>query len=224
MSNPASSAVPTPKRMSSHPDRVDEEGEGEGNENGGSGQRKRDNLDQAERGVSMKAITRGKDLGGQGGQAKSSARVDDAYGETTPLAQTRTSGDGDGNSDRGVDRARARLPSNASAAAGADASTDNRTRRRSRGDSVVDRIRNSISSREHNDAQSLRGEPVGYEVRHRDGDEDLDDGVVGMLDVVDPEVSTGMLGLSPCLLVSSFPSCSFHLNLCKRIEKKANLA
>jgi hypothetical protein len=62
----------------------------------------------------------------------------------------------------------------------------------------VDRIRNSIENRERRDSRDIDGEPVGYEVAGRGagGGEVLDDGVVGMLDVMDAEVSTGMFGFT----------------------------
>ena len=66
----------------------------------------------------------------------------------------------------------------------------------------MDRIRNRIENRERRDSRDINGEPVGYEVAGgRAGGaggegEELDDGVVGMLDVMDAEVSTGMFGFT----------------------------
>lgn len=109
----------------------------------------------------------------------------------------------------------ARRASNASGAnqddqsrgAAATQLSSTRSRGRTRGSSIVDRIRNSIdsSNRERRESGASQGngyshpqgDTVRYEVQHDGADgrgdeqEDLDDGVVGMLDVMDAEVSTG---------------------------------
>lgn len=77
---------------------------------------------------------------------------------------------------------------------------DDQAVRRKRASSIVDRFRDSIGGRER--SGSAASGAVGYEMMHhgrrsgesrREDEEDreLNDEVVGMLDVIDPEVSTG---------------------------------
>ena len=80
--------------------------------------------------------------------------------------------------------------------------------KRKRGNSVVDRFRNSITSGTSDRAGSATSGPVGYEMIPRKGSredtrqeasgdgeggehEELGDEIVGVLDCIDPEVSTG---------------------------------
>jgi hypothetical protein len=96
----------------------------------------------------------------------------------------------------------------------------------------VDRIRNSIESRERRDSRDVEGEPVGYEVVNKrrgsgkgageaegamvgEEREDLDDGVVGMLDVMDAEVSTGMyLPLCGRMCIAGKQQVRLHVKSC----------
>lgn len=56
--------------------------------------------------------------------------------------------------------------------------------------SIVDRVKNRNSSSSRDDARA--GSPVCVELEEPDGrEQELDDEIVGMLDVVDPHVSTG---------------------------------
>lgn len=85
--------------------------------------------------------------------------------------------------------------------------------KRQRGNSVVDRFRNSITSGTRNRAGSATSGPVGYEMIPPNGSredtrqeasgegeggehEELGDEIVGVLDCIDPEVSTGTSTLS----------------------------
>lgn len=117
-----------------------------------------------------------------------------------------TSHDGEGEGERRSRRVS--IEPNNHATTDPDASTAHSTsggriRGRTRGSSIVDRIRNSIENRERRDSRDIDGEPVGYEMAGKRAGggaggegEELDDGVVGMLDVMDAEVSTGMFGFT----------------------------